>query len=84
MVPNIKKGASFRGAMLYYLHDKRQEGELLRLSEERVAWTATRNCAANDPELAFQEMSATAWDAGAAQGGRRRAALWTTRWSSRS
>ena len=46
MVPNIKKGASFRGAMLYYLHDKRREGELLRLSDERVAWTATRNCAA--------------------------------------
>ena len=63
MVPNLKKGSSFRGAMLYYLHDKRQEGELLRLSEERVAWTATRNCAANDPELAFHEMSATAWDA---------------------
>ena len=63
MVPNLKKGGSFRGAMLYYLHDKRQEGELLRLSDERVAWTATRNCAANDPELAFQEMSATAWDA---------------------
>src|SRR5262245_34267833 len=63
MVPNIKKGASFRGAMLYYLHDKRQEGEFLRLSDDRVAWTATRNCASNDPELAFKEMSATAWDA---------------------
>jgi hypothetical protein len=60
MVPNIKTGASFRGAMLYYLHDKRQEGELLRLSDERVAWTATRNCAHDEPELAFAEMIATA------------------------
>jgi hypothetical protein len=60
MVPNIKKGASFRGAMLYYLHDKRREGELLRLSHERVAWTATRNCAHNEPELAIGEMIATA------------------------
>jgi hypothetical protein len=49
--------------MLYYLHDKRQEGEFLRLSDERVAWTATRNCAGNDPELAFREMAATARDA---------------------
>jgi hypothetical protein len=49
--------------MLYYLHDKREEGELLRLSDDRVAWIATRNCAANDPELAFKEMAATAWDA---------------------
>jgi hypothetical protein len=49
--------------MLYYLHDKRREGELLRVSDERVAWMTTRNCAANDPELAFKEMAATAWDA---------------------
>lgn len=63
MVPNIKKGSSFRGAMLYYLHDKKREGELLRLSDDRVAWMTTRNCAGNDPELAFQEMAATAWDA---------------------
>ena len=77
MVPNLKKGSSFRGAMLYYLHDKRQEGEFLRLSEERVAWTATRNCAANDPELAFQEMSATAWDAERLKADGRRAAVGT-------
>jgi hypothetical protein len=62
MVPNTKHGASFRGAMLYYLHDKRQEGELLRLTDERVAWTATRNCAHDEPELAFAEMIATAED----------------------
>ena len=46
--------------MLYYLHDKRGEGELLRVSDERVAWTATRNCAHDEPELAFAEMIATA------------------------
>jgi hypothetical protein len=46
--------------MLYYLHDKRREGELLRLSDERVAWTGTRNCAHDEPELAFAEMIATA------------------------
>src|SRR5262245_55557933 len=63
MVPNIRTGTSFRGAMLYYLNDRRQKGEFLRLSDERVAWTATRNCAANEPELAFKEMSATARDA---------------------
>jgi hypothetical protein len=63
MVPNIKKGSSFRGAMLYYLHDMKREGEHLRLSDDRVAWMTTRNCAANDPELAFKEMAATAWDA---------------------
>jgi hypothetical protein len=49
--------------MLYYLHDKKREGELLRLSDDRVAWMTTRNCAARDPELAFHEMAATAWDA---------------------
>jgi hypothetical protein len=46
--------------MLYYLHDKRREGELLRFTDERVAWTATRNCAHHEPELAFAEMIATA------------------------
>jgi hypothetical protein len=63
MVPNIKKGSSFRGAMLYYLHDKKREAEHLRLSDDRVAWMTTRNCAASDPGLAFKEMAATAWDA---------------------
>jgi hypothetical protein len=63
MVPNLKQGRSFRGAMLYYLHDKPGEGELLRFSDERLAWTATRNCAADAPELAFDEMIATARDA---------------------
>jgi len=36
MIPNIETGKSFRGAQLYYMHDKRQQGELLRLSEECV------------------------------------------------
>ena len=39
MVPAITAcGRSFRGAALYYLHDKRQEGEAERLTSERVAW----------------------------------------------
>lgn len=63
MVPNITKtGSSFRGAMLYYLHDKRAEDESVRLSGERVAWTSTRNLMSDDPELAVSVMRATAND----------------------
>jgi len=62
MIPNIETGKSFRGAQLYYMHDKRQRGELLRLSEERVAWTETRNTAHDAADDAFAEMTATARD----------------------
>ena len=62
MIPNIQTGASFRGAHLYYLHDKRAKDELLRLSDERVAWTATRNTAHDAADDAFAEMIATARD----------------------
>ena len=63
MVPNITKtGTSFRGAMLYYLHDKREEGESVRLTGERVAWTSVRNLMADDPESAVAIMRATAND----------------------
>jgi len=62
MIPNIETGKSFRGAQLYYLHDKRQQGELLRLSDERVAWTETRNTAHAAADDAFAEMIATAHD----------------------
>ena len=65
MVPNITKtGSSFRGAMLYYLHDKRAEDESFRLTGERVAWTSTRNLMSDDPELAVSVMRATANDQG--------------------
>ena len=64
MVPNVTKtGSSFRGAMLYYLHDKREEGEQVRLTGDRVAWTSTRNLMSDDPEAAVAIMRATASDA---------------------
>jgi hypothetical protein len=59
MIPNIKTGTSFRGAQLYYLHDKRAERELLRLSDKRVAWTEARNTAHDEIDEAFAEMVAT-------------------------
>lgn len=63
MVPNVTKtGSSFRGAMLYYLHDKRAEDESVRLTGERVAWTSTRNLVTDDPEIAVSVMRATAND----------------------
>ena len=49
MIPDIaKRGASFKGALAYYLHDKKLEGEHERFTSERVAWTETRN-RARDP-----------------------------------
>jgi len=62
MIPNVKTGRSFRGAELYYLHDKRESGERLRLSGDRVAWTTTRNTAHDAAEDAVAEMIATARD----------------------
>lgn len=63
MVPNVTKtGSSFRGAMLYYLHDKRQEGENSRMTGDRVAWTSTRNLFSDDPDVAVKIMRATAND----------------------
>ena len=63
MVPNVTKtGTSFRGAMLYYLHDKREDGESVRLTGDRVAWTTTRNLMCDDPEAAVAIMRATAND----------------------
>ncbi|WP_299357000.1 relaxase/mobilization nuclease domain-containing protein [uncultured Shimia sp.] len=64
MIPDIaKKGASFKGALAYYLHDKREAGERERFTSERVAWTETRNLMTNDPEMAGKVMAATAMDA---------------------
>ena len=61
MVPNVTPtGSSFKGASLYYLHDKKQEGERERLTGERVEWTSTRNLATDDPDMAFRVMRATA------------------------
>lgn len=62
MVPDVSKaGHSFKGAMAYYLHDKRQDAASPHLATaERVAWTETRNLAADGPHTATRIMIATA------------------------
>ena len=61
MVPAITEaGRSFKGAALYYLHDKRRAGEAERLTGERVAWTHTLNLMTDDPEAAWRRMARTA------------------------
>jgi hypothetical protein len=61
MVPaETEAGRSFKGAALYYLHDKRREGEAVRLTSERVAWTHTANLSTADPERAWRLMASTA------------------------
>ena len=60
MVPKLHaKGSSFKGAAQYLLHDKDRAQ-----SNERVAWTETRNLAVDDPEIAWRIMAATAMDQG--------------------
>lgn len=51
---NGGKGTSFKGAGLYYLHDKGA------LSKNRVAFTLTQNLATNDPDIAIAMMAHTA------------------------
>lgn len=54
-------GRSFKGAMAYYLHDKRPAGsEEQILTRERVAWTETRNLMTDDPDRATRIMIGTA------------------------
>lgn len=62
MVPDIAgTGHSFKGALAYYLHDKRANDALPQLaSSERVAWTETRNLATDDMHTAQRVMIATA------------------------
>lgn len=55
------QGHSFKGAMAYYLHDKRQEGQASHAqTSERVAWTETRNLPTNGAHTATRVMIATA------------------------
>ena len=55
MIPAIASGgASFRGAGLYYLHDKDAR------TKERIAWTETQNMATRDPDKAIKVMAFTA------------------------
>lgn len=67
MVPDIaKSGHSFKGAMAYYLHDKRQEGQTAHpMTADRVAWSDVRNLAVTDPTAAMRVMVATAQQADA-------------------
>lgn len=61
MVPRMAKGGrSFKGSALYYLHDRREEGEAERLTSERVAWVETVNLGTADPERAWRIMAHTA------------------------
>lgn len=65
MIPNLAKaGGSFRGAGLYYLHDKAESRDAARgdkpKTNERVWFTETRNCASDDPQQAIDEMWKTA------------------------
>jgi Ti-type conjugative transfer relaxase TraA len=61
MLPAITAGGqSFKGAALYYLHDKRQQDEAERLTSGRVAWIETINLPAPDPERAWRMMAHTA------------------------
>lgn len=61
MVPDIAvKGHSFKGALAYYLHDKRQGDGPQPETAERVAWSETRNLATDDPHIAERIMIATA------------------------
>ncbi len=55
MIPYVaKKGTSFRGAALYYLHDKKA------LTNDRVEFTHTVNLATDDPQMAWKMMAFTA------------------------
>ncbi len=61
MVPAITDGGrSFKGAALYYLHDKRQPGEAARLTTGRIAWTEVLNLPTDDPDMAWRMMADTA------------------------
>lgn len=62
MIPRIQTGTSFKGAGLYYLHDKKLDGERERLTTGRVAWTHAVNTLEDDPEAVLSEMRKTAFD----------------------
>jgi len=62
MIPRIQTGTSFKGAALYYLHDKRLAGEDVRLTAGRVAWTYALNTLEEEPEAVLAEMQQTAFD----------------------
>lgn len=61
MIPRIQTGSSFKGAALYYFHDKRQPGDTGPQTSERVAWTYAVNTLEDDPEHVIREMQRTAF-----------------------
>lgn len=61
MIPRLTiGGASFKGAALYYLADKREPGEAVRTTTDRVAWTQTVNLPTDDADRAWRMMAHTA------------------------
>jgi hypothetical protein len=62
MIPRIQTGTSFKGVGLYYLHDKKRDGEQERLTSGRLAWTYALNTLEDDPEAVLAEMRQTAFD----------------------
>ena len=62
MIIRVQNGRSFKGAGLYHLHDKRKDGELVRLTTERVAWTYAINTMEEEPERVLAEMRRTCLD----------------------
>lgn len=55
MIPRVAgRGSSFKGAGLYYLHDKDA------FTNERVGWVHLENLATDDPEIAMRHMAFTA------------------------
>ena len=61
MIPRVQTGGSFKGAGLYYLHDKKRDGETERLTTDRVAWTHAVNTLENDPTRVLTEMQVTSF-----------------------
>jgi hypothetical protein len=58
VIPRLAdRGYSFKGAGLYYLHDKHA------LTSDRVEWTQTRNMPIQDPEAAMKWMAYTSVNA---------------------
>src|SRR5262245_44959492 len=61
MVPRLHpRGASFRGACSYLLHDADKAD-----TNDRVSWCTTLNLATKDPNWAWHEMTDTYWAQGA-------------------
>lgn len=59
MVPVIKTGRSIKYTALYFLRDKRQEGQAPPLTADRVAWAQPINLPTDDPERAWRMMATT-------------------------